>query len=78
MEIWQWYKRTLRNIDVPDIPAGYWHYGCFDNGKKIPKAARVLFRERMDLMNHFDDPFLSEGHSFYNWLRNEQPSLLLS
>jgi hypothetical protein len=78
MEIWQWYKRTLKDIDIAGIPAGYWHYGCFDNGKKIPKAARVLFRERTDLMSHFDDPFLSQGNSFYNWLRNESPSLLQS
>jgi hypothetical protein len=78
MEIWNWYKRTLREGAIPKIPSGYWHYARFDNGIKIPKAARILFRERGDLMKHFEDPFLSEGNSYYNWLLNEQPDLLSS
>jgi hypothetical protein len=78
MEIWNWYKRTLRDGAIREIPKGYWHYARFDNGIEIPKAARVLFRERSDLTKHFDDPFLSSGNSFFNWLLNEQPHLLES
>jgi hypothetical protein len=76
MEVWNWYKRTLRDGAIPEIPNGYWHYARFDNGVKISKAARILFRERTDLMKHFEDPFLSEGESYYNWLLSEQPDVL--
>jgi hypothetical protein len=78
MEIWNWYKRTLKDCAISDIPTGYWYYGCFDDGTKISKAARVLFRERADLMKSFEDPFSSEGDSFLSWLRTEQPALLVS
>jgi hypothetical protein len=77
IEIWNWYKRILRNNAISDAPAGYWHYGCFSDGTNIPKAARVLFRERSDLMQHFADPFLCGEDSFLNWLRSEAPALLL-
>ncbi len=76
MELWNWYKRTLKDSSISEIPNGYWHYGCFDNGVKIPKAARVFFRERADLRKYFEDPFITGGDSFFSWLSREEPSLL--
>ena len=76
MEVWNWYKRAIKDAHVEGIPSGYWHYGRFDNGEKIPKAARVLFRSRDDLYAAFDNPFATDGHSYYNWLLREHPELL--
>ena len=59
-----------------DIPKGYWHYGNFDNGAKIPKAARVLFRERNDLFEYFANPFATSGDSYFEWLGREKPEIL--
>jgi hypothetical protein len=75
-EIWNWYKRALRENDILGIPKGYWKYGSFDNGISIPKAVRVLFRGRADLIKSFQNPFCTNGDSFFNWLTNEQPDLL--
>ena len=76
MEVWGWYKRALRKIRVDGIPSGYWHYGRFDNAEKIPKSARMFYRGRPDIMEYFEDPFVTVGDSFYEWLRREQPDLL--
>jgi lipopolysaccharide biosynthesis glycosyltransferase len=75
MELWNWYKRSLADLSH-DIPKVYWHYANFDNGVKIPKPARVLFRERIDLFEYFTNPFATSGDSFFNWLQREKPTLL--
>ena len=75
-EVWQWYKRTLLTTAVPGIPPRYWSYGTFSNGEKVPKPARVFYRNRADLMHFFDDPFEVEGNSLYNWLSREAPDML--
>jgi hypothetical protein len=76
VEVWNWYKRTLAANADARIPANYWHYGQFDNGVKVPKLARILFREREDLSAHFRDPFSCAEGSYFNWLQAEMPSIL--
>ena len=78
MELWNWYKRALVDFssDPPPPPKGYWHYANFDNGVKIPKPARVLFRERVDLFEYFANPFATSGDSFFGWLQREKPAFL--
>jgi hypothetical protein len=76
IEVWKWYKRTLEWNAQSGVPKGYWHYARFSNGVSIPKVARELFRSREDLYEHFEDPFIVEGDSFFSWLRNERPSMI--
>jgi len=76
MEVWNWYKRAIKRVTVQGIPSGYWHYGQFDSGEKIPKAVRILYRRRPDLMAAFPDPFATAGNSFRAWLQTEMPALL--
>ena len=78
MEIWNWYKRAIRDARVDGIPAGYWAYGAFDNGEKIPKPAREFFRDRVDLNEAFSNPFQTEGNSYYGWLQRHRSDLLVS
>ncbi len=75
-EVWQWYKRALLANTVPGIPPRYWSYGAFSNGEKVPKAARVFYRKRADLVGYFADPYEVEGNSLYNWLQREAPETL--
>ncbi|WP_209318391.1 glycosyltransferase family protein [Falsiroseomonas selenitidurans] len=75
-EVWTWYKRAIASRALPGIPRGWWTYGTFSDGTPIPKAVRVLYRTRQDLMNHFTDPFTVTDDGFLPWLRVEAPALL--
>jgi hypothetical protein len=76
LEIWNWYKRALIDHANPSIPKNYWHFGSFNNGVKIPKAARVLFRERGDLYESFEDPYEEGPDSYFTWLLTNSPDVL--
>lgn len=76
IEIWNWYKRAIADVSCPGIPKGYWHYGAFANGENIPKAARILFRNRSDIFSTFDDPYATHNDSFYAWLNRFEPAIL--
>jgi hypothetical protein len=67
-ELWWWYREKVKNATDPRVPAGWWHYGTFDNGVRIPKPVRELYRTRDDLQLAFLDPYcVSDG--FYKWLK---------
>lgn len=68
VEVWNWYKRALQSIVTPAVPAGYWHYGLFENGVSINQQMRLIYRQRNDLSIAFPNPFQSE---YYEWLCNE-------
>lgn len=72
-EIWNWYKRQVAAHTDPAIPERYWAYGAYADGTPIDKAHRVLWRERLDLQAHFDDPFASGPNSLQHWIRHEGP-----
>lgn len=68
-ELWWWYRQdVIRNTD-PAIPKGWWHYGTFDNGVRIEKSLRELYRVRTDLRDAFPDPFKAEGWSLFDWFK---------
>lgn len=70
-ELWWWYRQQVLSASAPEIPKGWWHYGTFDNGEKIPKPARELYRDRGDLRKAFPEPLQSGQGSFYEWLLAE-------
>jgi hypothetical protein len=76
LEIWNWYKRALINHANPSIPKNYWAFGTFENGTKIPKSARVLFRGRLDLYDSFEDPYQNGSGSYLEWLTNNEPAIV--
>lgn len=67
-ELWWWYRQQVVSMSTTDIPKGWWYYGNFENGKKIPKLARELYRTRLDLRTTFPKPFDCGQDSFYDWL----------
>jgi hypothetical protein len=70
-ELWWWYREQVRSASSADIPKGWWIYGMFDNGVKIPKSVRELYRVRGDLRTAFTKPFRTGPGSFYEWLLSE-------
>ena len=67
-ELWWWYQQQVIAANPALIPKGWWYYGQFDNGKKIPKSARELYRDRADIRKAFPEPFRTGDRSFYQWL----------
>jgi hypothetical protein len=76
IEIWNWYKRSLVSHANPSIPKNYWGLSSFENGIKIPKGARVQFRNRSDLYENFDDPYSTGPGSYFEWIKNNTPSII--
>jgi len=76
LELWHWYARRLAVHAEPNLADACWHYGQFSDGTPIPRAARLLYRERPDLMAYFDDPFDVRGESLRAWLINHAPHTL--
>lgn len=67
-ELWWWYRHMVEELSSDDIPKGWWYYGTFDNGQKIAKDIRELYRDRQDLRAAFLDPLKTGPGSFYEWL----------
>lgn len=67
-EMWHWYKREVIKASEAKIPHGWWYYGCFEDGVKIPKVARRLYRDRTDLRRSFPKPYKVGSGSYQEWL----------
>ncbi|OSP56495.1 hypothetical protein [Pseudoruegeria sp. SK021] len=67
-EIWSWYRMQVEAATRTDIPPGWWYYGVFENGTRIPKAARELYRNRADLRTAFPNPRNCDGKNYCAWL----------
>jgi hypothetical protein len=68
-EVWSWYKRLVAHHGMAEIPSDWWYYGRFGNGVPIPRSARLLYRDRVDLQQAFPDPFDADPeYSYWAWL----------
>lgn len=74
-ELWWWYRNEVRAKTDPDLPDRWWHYGHFEDGTPIPKAARVLYRDRRDLQSTFPNPRALEEPSLFTWLKDNTDCL---
>lgn len=74
-ELWRWYRQQVSLATESSIPEGWWYYGKFDNGIKIPKSVRELYRDRKDLRLAFRAPLSTASASFYVWI-TENTNLL--
>lgn len=70
-ELWWWYRNAVAAATSDKIEKGWWYYGSFRNGVKIPKPVRELYRDRQDLRSAFKDPLQVGTGSFYEWLCGE-------
>jgi hypothetical protein len=70
-ELWWWYRQQVESACDPRVPKGWWHYGNFDNGTKITKEMRTLYRHRQDLQAAFPNPFTTGSGQFLEWLSRD-------
>ena len=56
-ELRKWYITECERFGQAELGSLSSKYDAFDNGTKISKPQRVLFRERLDLKRRFPDPF---------------------
>jgi len=68
-EIWNWYKRAIKEKEVEGIPDNYWRYADFEDGTPVPKEARVLYRSQSVLYSLFPEPFKTGPGTFLEWFR---------
>ena len=69
-EIWAWYGRQLERHGQEEMGKVEWHFDFFENGKKIPQSARLLYRHREDLQKAFPNPFIvGKDGGYYNWFK---------
>jgi hypothetical protein len=73
-EILGWYKRAVAAASPAGLGACPWHYGQFADGAPIPRAARLLWRDRPDLRRAFADPF--DPAQLKAWLADQMPETL--
>lgn len=75
----KWYTETIADLGKDPLSQVVWRFSCFDDGSVIPKAARLIYRERLDLQRVFPDPFVTEGGGYKAWWetqgRLEYPAL---
>ena len=66
-ELLKWYRHMLEKSKVDGLPEDWWGYGCFDDGRKITQAHRLLYRKRPDLEQFFPNPFVVGPGSYIEW-----------
>jgi hypothetical protein len=71
-----WYAATIAELGRDPLAATPWAYGAFSDGVPVPAAARMVYRERVDLQRAFPDPLIA---GFKGWWetqgRIEYPAL---
>ncbi|MGC9964454.1 MAG: hypothetical protein ABSE08_03525 [Syntrophobacteraceae bacterium] len=67
-EIWTWYGHQLAKHGQQGLVKTKWLFDCFENGERVPQAARLLYRQREDLQKAFPNPFTVGKHGgYYRW-----------
>ena len=74
-ELWSWYIRQLDLNGHQEMRSIKSFYDTFDNGTKIDKEMRLLYRRSPDLQEIFTNPFdTDEGKGGYlAWWRKDRP-----
>jgi hypothetical protein len=71
-ELIRWYEQQTADDANDPLSKLPWGFANFDDGIKIPKAARILFRARLDLRRAFPDPFSTRSEKNYKrWIMQE-------
>ena len=57
-----WYTKQIENLASDPLAKEPWAYGTYTDGTPISKPQRIVYRERVDLQNTFQDPFDAAGY----------------
>jgi hypothetical protein len=79
-EIWNWYDKQLNLYGQRELGKLEWFYNYFDNGEKITDEMRTLYRIRLDLQEHYPNPFdtICKNGGFYRWWKDQYPKECIS
>jgi hypothetical protein len=68
-ELRDWYIARCEELGQKSLGKIPCVYDCFNNGRRIADAHRLLYRRREDLMRAFPDPFdtSDRGRSYFHW-----------
>ncbi|WP_047540339.1 glycosyl transferase [Pseudomonas simiae] len=66
-----WYTETIADLGKDPLSQVPWAFSRFADGTAIPKAARLIYRERLDLQQTFPDPFATEGGGYLAWWESQ-------
>lgn len=73
-ELVQWYEDSTLALAKDPLSQVPWAFGCYSNGVAVPKAHRLLYRQRSDLQRAYPDPFdASAENSLYRWMTQQGP-----
>jgi len=70
-ELWSWYKREIARTTDAAVPARWWAYGVYADGRPIERSHRLLYRSRPDLQARFPDPYAAGPDGFRAWLMEQ-------
>lgn len=68
-ELRRWYLAEGQRMGQDQLGKRHCRYDTFDNGEKITRAQRILYRSRLDLQRAFPNPFQVDGDSYHRWYR---------
>lgn len=63
----RWYIAECQRMGQAELGNRRSRYDHFDNGERITRAQRILYRSRLDLRQAFPRPFRADGNSYYRW-----------
>ncbi|MFM8415218.1 MAG: glycosyl transferase [Planctomycetota bacterium] len=64
-----WYAAAIADFGRDPLSQAPWAFGSFSDGTPVPAAARIVYRERVDLQAAFPDPFQAGG--FKRWWESQ-------
>lgn len=74
----KWYKQECDKKGQQEVVQHPWFYGFFDNGEKVDRNTRLLYRNNSDLQQEFKKPLnisiVGEKFqtSFYDWMKSSE------
>lgn len=67
----RWYSDTIEALGKDPLSQVAWAFSRFEDGTSIPQAARLIYRERLDLQQVFPDPFATHGGGYKAWWESQ-------
>ncbi|HRQ04681.1 MAG TPA: glycosyl transferase [Nitrosomonas halophila] len=67
----EYYAQAIAPTREDPLSKRPWAFSCYSDGTAIDAAARVVYRERVDLQHAFPDPFNADG--YLQWWRTQAP-----
>lgn len=69
----RWYSTLIEELGKDPLSQVTWAFSSFDDGSLIPKPARLIYRERLDLQRVFPNPFATDGGGYKAWWESQGP-----